>query len=234
MGCFLGRRQQHHKEIETGFAQIGAYLGKGDSWAAAVYFLSKCKKPWLLVLDNADDPDLDLTNYIPAAGNGHILITTRIHERTQVATVGNIRLRGMDPEEAIELLLMTAYPDVKLFNTEDQKLAGSIASELGYLALALTHAGTAIQMKLLTLERYLNYYLGHRKTILQSSGISTAEDNNIRSTWEIPFRRIVDRQSMVCKDAVDLVHLFAFYAFRLDTGEGISCSNCRSRRIEFK
>lgn len=202
-------------KLENGLAQISQYVGKGESWNAAVYWLSRRVKPWLLVLDNADDPDLDLANYLPATGNGHILITTRIQRRTKQANCGDLPLRGMDPEEAISLLLNTAYPKIEPTGiaTQQRDLAANIASELGYLALALTHAGATIEKRLLTLEKYLNYYLGYRKKILSTTVFKSAEESNIRSTWEIPFQRIADRPSMEHRDAADLVHYFAFMHF---------------------
>jgi tetratricopeptide (TPR) repeat protein len=180
-----------------------------------MHWLSECSKSWLLVLDNADDPEMDLSQFFPAGGNGHILITTRNPGAKIHNTVGYLQFRGMDPEEAITLLLKLAYPEQEpQFPTpQNRELAQGIASELGYLALALTHAGATIRQNIFTLERYLHYYLGHRKTMISSPWVKGAADANIISTWEIPFTRIVKSQSVEHRDAVDLIHVFAFMHF---------------------
>lgn len=120
----------------------------------------------------------------------------------------------MDPEEATTLLLKSAH----LFssgtsNSQAEGLAREIASELGYLALALNHAGATIRRNIYTLDRYLHYYLGYRRMMISYSHINTVEDANIFTTWEIPFRRIEARASIEYRDAVDLMHIFAFMHF---------------------
>jgi len=203
------------ENAESSFAYLGQQAGKGATFAAGMHWLSNCSKPWLLVIDNADDPDMDVSNYFPAGGKGHILVTTRNPGVVVHATAGDFRFREMDPEEAITLLLKSAHPP----NTPEdpdpnsRKLAQGIAIELGYLALALAHAGATIRRNIYTLERYLHYYLGHRKGMISLPHVKSADDANIITTWEIPFRRIVTRKSVEHKDAVDLMHIFAFMHF---------------------
>jgi hypothetical protein len=43
---------------------VGNTLGKGERYAAAIHYLLRSDKSWLLVLDNVDDLNLDLTNYL--------------------------------------------------------------------------------------------------------------------------------------------------------------------------
>ena len=180
-----------------------------------MHWLSNCSKPWLLVIDNADDPDMDVSNYFPAGGKGHILVTTRNPGAVVHATAGTFRFREMDPEEAITLLLKSAQSPNQLehVDPESRKLAQGIALELGYLALALTQAGATIRRNIYTLERYLHYYLGHRKGMISLPNVKSADDANIITTWEIPFQRIMTRKSVEHKDAVDLMHIFAFMHF---------------------
>ncbi|KAI9687022.1 MAG: hypothetical protein M1822_002432 [Bathelium mastoideum] len=202
---------------ESGFAALGEAAGKGSSFTAGMHWLSTSSKPWLLIIDNADDPDMDISRFLPAGSIGHILITTRNPAAISYSTTGSFRFHGMDPEEAATLLLKAAYPDTVSERPESQnhRLAEAISSELGYLALALAHAGATIRRNIYTLEKYLHYYLGYRKRILSYPKVKSADDANIVTTWEIPFRKIVDRGSISVehKDAVDLVHIFAFLHF---------------------
>ena len=202
---------------ESGFAALGEAAGKGSSFTAGMHWLSTSSKPWLLVIDNADEPDMDISKFLPAGSIGHVLITTRNPAAISYSTAGSFRFRGMDPEEAASLLLKSAYPGTVSEKPEPQnhRLAEAISSELGYLALALAHAGATIRRNIYTLEKYLHYYLGYRKRILNYPKVKSADDANIVTTWEIPFQKIVDRGSISIehKDAVDLVHIFAFLHF---------------------
>ena len=200
---------------EAAFASFGQQAGRGATFAAGKYWLSQCTKPWLMVVDNADDPEMDIAECFPAGGNGHIIVTTRNQHATMYATAPPIRFRGMDPEEAISLLLKSAYLKHETLesNPQTHSLAQSIAAELGYLALALTQAGATIRRNIYTLEKYLYFYLGYRDRLLPRSTIASIDETNAITTWEIPFQRIEKRQSLKHKDAVELMHIFAFLHF---------------------
>ena len=202
----------NQENAERGFSFLAEQAGKGLSFAAGIHWLSNCLKPWLLVLDNVDDPDMDISQYFPPGGKGHILVTTRNPGLTEYANAGEFCFRGMDPEEAIELLLKSSHsPNASHSpNTQDRKLAQGIASELGYLPLALAHAGATIRRNIYTMEKYLHYYLGRRKDMILLPHVNCADDANIIATWEIPFQRIAISQSVGCKDAAELMHVFAF------------------------
>ncbi|KNG45755.1 hypothetical protein TW65_07501 [Stemphylium lycopersici] len=202
------------ENVESGFAFIGAQVGRGSTMASALHWLSHCKQPWLLILDNADDLDMDLSSCYPSEGNGHIIVTTRNPNAIEYATVGHLRFCGMEPEEAISLLLKAAYPDPhhqsQPAGSKKWQLAQGIAIELGYLPLAIAHAGATIRRNIYTLERYLKYYLSQRKSTLSYTRLKSVDEINIIATWEIPFRKIATRESVEHKDAVDLMHTFAF------------------------
>ncbi|KAF2647561.1 TPR-like protein [Lophiostoma macrostomum CBS 122681] len=206
------------ENIETGFSSIGSQAGRGATLAAGKHWLSQCAEPWLLIIDNADDYDMDLPAYLPAGGNGHVLVTTRNPKAVEYATAGHLRFHGMDPDEAIQFLLKAAYPDT---HTEAQPSSPSrrryyakgITVELGYLPLALAHAGATIRRNIYTIDKYLQYYLVHRRTLMSHQRVKSADETDIISTWEIPFQRIVKHGSIEHRDAVDLMHIFAFLHF---------------------
>jgi len=203
------------ENAEAGFAALGQQAGKGATFPAGKYWLSQCSKPWLLIIDNADDPEIDVSEFFPLGGMGNILVTTRNPNTIIHATAGCIRFRGMDPEEAISLLLKSAYPQHTSAEPNPQKrtLAQRIAAELGYLALALTQAGATIRRNIYTLEKYLYFYLGYRNHLISLPNPTSADETNVITTWEIPFQRIEKRQSIEHKDAVSLMHIFAFLHF---------------------
>lgn len=199
---------------EAGYTYLAHQAGVGTTWMAGKYWLSECVRPWLLVLDNADDPQLDLTTYIPTGSSGNILITTRIHDFRIHATVGHIKFAKMEPEEAVDLLLNASYPDDRnaRTNPEQRSIAKDIAKELGHLAIALNQAGATVRRKIYTLERYLRSYLGKRHRLLNTKSIPP-EEINVITTWEIPFKRIETADSLESRDAADLMHIFAFLHF---------------------
>ncbi|RYP87831.1 hypothetical protein DL769_000423 [Monosporascus sp. CRB-8-3] len=204
------------------FALLGERAGKGQEIGAGQEWLSRSTDPWLLVLDNANDPEMDLNSYIPATGNGHVLITTRNPNAKIYSTIGYFQFRGMDPEEAILLLLNLAYPGSEPRENKDASwnYARLIASELGYLALALKQAAYTIRRQLLPLERYLRSLLGCRKALLSRPILQASADVNIIATYELPFTGIATKSSIEYRDAVDLLHVLAFMHF-VSIPEGI-------------
>ncbi|KAL8811148.1 MAG: hypothetical protein Q9200_002031 [Gallowayella weberi] len=203
------------ENAEFGFSKLGEVAGKGSSFLAGKHWLSQCHKPWLLVIDNADDPDMEISDFFPVDGSGHILITSRNPGAKLYATAGVFRFRGMDPEEGIKLLLNSAYTQNQSSDLDQQQeqLARSLGAELGYLALALSQAGATIRRDIYTLEQYLRVYLGYRDRLLPKSTSISINDTNTITTWEIPFQKIERHVSVRHKDAVDLMHLLAFLHF---------------------
>lgn len=200
-----------YSNAENSYAELGSLFGKGRTAAAGRYWLSTFPRPWLLVVDNADDPMLDLSSIMPPGNAGQILITTRNPDFVSFSTIKPIRLTNMDPDEAIELLLRSAYPE----NQELWKkpsfnpIASAIAHKLGYLAIAIHLAGSTIRRKICTMEKYLTWYLSQRDLLLGCAMSLGREEEDIITTWEIPFRMIEARRSVSHQDAVAVLHVLA-------------------------
>ncbi|KAL8985386.1 MAG: hypothetical protein Q9177_004448, partial [Variospora cf. flavescens] len=216
------------ENAELGFSQLGEVAGKGSSFLAGKHWLAQCHKPWLLIIDNVDDPEMEISDFFPIDGTGHILITSRNPRAKLYATAGELRFRGMDPEEGIDLLLNSAYAQYKSghWDQQQEQLARSLGAELGYLALALSQAGATIRRNIYTLEQYLRVYLGYRDRLLPKSMIVSINDTNTITTWEIPFQKIERHVTVKNEDAVDLMHLLAFLHF-----DGIHESIFRSSAV---
>src|SRR5947209_16250197 len=164
---------------------------------------------WLLILDNADDLDLVL-NFLPAAGNGHILLTTRAHATGTLAH--GINLETMNQEEGTLLLLRRAkllatpaMPDQA--NREDQATAEAIVRIMDGLPLALDQAGAYIEETGCGLAGYLNLYSTRRKELLQRRGSLPADHPApVATTWELSFQKVEQANPA----AADLLRLCAF------------------------
>lgn len=118
---------------------------------------------WLVILDNADDPGIDISRFLPVCEHGSILITTRNPMAGDLAPGSHLRLDVMTRDEAIEALLATAFPfkvsiSAKgtaqemssipaLPTTRDREQAGLIVEQLGYLPIAVVQAGCYIKQQ---------------------------------------------------------------------------------------
>jgi hypothetical protein len=72
-------------------------------------WLSNVQETWLVIFDNADNPDLNLLRYFPVGARGTILITTRNPAcRYHAPALSSWELGRMEVDEAITLILKTS------------------------------------------------------------------------------------------------------------------------------
>ncbi|KAI1105027.1 hypothetical protein F4804DRAFT_305284 [Jackrogersella minutella] len=133
------------------------YSSKLDTNIAAVKReLVRRGRPWLILLDGADDLNTirDLRNYIPSAPNGHVLISSR---RKQARVIGNhsLKVEGLPINSARSLLLFKAC--IEDPSDSNIKCAEKIVCCLDCIALAVELAGSYIET-LGCLESYLDLY----------------------------------------------------------------------------
>ncbi|CAG8626182.1 15534_t:CDS:2, partial [Acaulospora colombiana] len=126
-------------------------------------WLAMEKKNWLIIMDNVDDPSVELPRFLPRCSHGHVIITTRNHLRKTLAPKSTHIIDSLPLDESINLLLTAAgYED----NNVNRKLAGYIVRELGCLPLAISHAAAYILMRQ-CLDTYLDTYINSRKHLLE-------------------------------------------------------------------
>ena len=188
-----------------------------ESVRAAKYWLSNLKTHWLLIIDNADDPGLSLEEYIPEGERGHILITTRIPSNKDYGTVGpqSFRFQGLEDDDASTLLLKTASKPAP-WDSITQKLAYSITEALGFLPLALMHAGKAIMKRLCKLEDYLDYHQAEKQKVREARDFRGFRKGdsiymNVYSTFEINFRGLQSQKTTEADDAIQLLQMLSFF-----------------------
>ncbi|KAG0648834.1 Kinesin light chain [Hyphodiscus hymeniophilus] len=205
---------------EMGFANLGKIANKDATFEAGKHWLSNCQHSWLLVIDNADKRDMDVSKYFPAGGRGHIILTTRNPNNVLHATIGEANFREMDEEDAITLLLRAVQPGTDDYKDPKRRmLAKPIVSALGCLALALIHAGATIRRRLYTLETYLRVYekeMMLTTQLLPSSNTSSEQwkDRCIAATYEIPFKETKESPDQASIDAIEILNIFAFLHFQ--------------------
>ncbi|PBK86816.1 TPR-like protein [Armillaria gallica] len=151
--------------LAADFKKLGKAAGIGESVDDVQDFLRRMHGDWLLIFDNADDPEVELSNYIPRCNHGNIIITSRLTEINQITSPGaHFDFLDLEQSEAINLLLKHAHQNV---DNNNQQLAADIVDVLGCQALAVATAGAYIASNpTYTLSNYLSRFNQKRKKLL--------------------------------------------------------------------
>ncbi|KAK0630686.1 hypothetical protein B0T17DRAFT_487610, partial [Bombardia bombarda] len=196
---------------------------------AAKNWLSTQQLPWLLIIDNVDGDEIDLENLPPAGARGNILITSRNPAHKSYGTVGQryLELLPMDSGEANELILKAAEEPTPC-SASIVKYADTICQALGFLPLALVHAGKAILLGLCSWTGYLKYYerqverirrdrLHRRDRSFERNRHRIKEEvdsMNVFSSYEILYHSLEMSQEECFQDAIELLNLFSYLHFQ--------------------
>ena len=190
---------------------------------AAKHFLANVGMPWLLIIDNADDEDLDIEDYFPHGERGCILITTRDRDKRHLGTVGKkfYSFERLADSEAEELLLEAAKA-LQPYEEEATKAARLISKELHCLPLALVLAGQAIRTRASSWAGYLNYYKENRQTLariaIKRRATISKHDRERRTCVYVNFEPLLAEMEhstdQAATDAFDLMQFFAFLHHR--------------------
>lgn len=180
-----------------------------QDWEDACLGIANLKYPWLLVLDNADDPDIDYQNYFPDSDIGVVLMTTRNDECWGYGTDGTIALDGLDENDARELLLKAARIPPSQYAACEQD-ATEVASLLQSHPLALNQAGAYVSRGQCTLAAYPALYALQRQRLL------TYRPKQVRSrycdvyaTFEVSAEMLKNSNTEAGQDALQLLSLLA-------------------------
>ncbi|KAL8922166.1 MAG: hypothetical protein Q9208_005361 [Pyrenodesmia sp. 3 TL-2023] len=150
------------------FLNIAKKLGiHAESIEEARQGLANVKEPWLLVLDNADDPDADYQRYFPAGLWSVVILTSRNAECHRYASTAElaVKLEGLPGSDARELLLhATDIPREQwgTFHDDAQRVATLLQSH----PLALIQAGAYISSAHCTIAEYPRVFNRQRKRLL--------------------------------------------------------------------
>jgi tetratricopeptide (TPR) repeat protein len=204
------------ESAKQSFSEIAKIGGVEPNELAAKNWLSNLVHSWLLLIDNADDPDISVEDYFPEGERGFILVTTRVPENKMHGNIGSrfYQFEKLESEAANELLLRAAGISCP-WDLPVRESAALITSTLGCLPLALIHAGKAIVNRLCELGNYLHFYKKNWERIRQArkaSGYSLDDDTNMNvySSYEVIYRRLEKRTTQEAKDAIELLKVFSF------------------------
>jgi hypothetical protein len=99
--------------IETGLKNIAIVKDFGDSPQDGLLWLTSKTEEWLLLFDNADDPSINLNDFIPQCNHGNIVITSR-NPGLCVYTGLHSLVSDMEEEDAVALLLKSAAQEATI------------------------------------------------------------------------------------------------------------------------
>jgi len=151
---------------------------------------------WLLIFDNADQPE-DLKDLLPD-GPGDVLITSRNHRwQAQVTTVS---LDVFTREESREFLSKRAP-----VNASDPEV-DLLADKLGDLPLALEQAGAMLAETGMGIREYLGL-LDEQFTKLMTENRSVDYPESVIATWQIAIAKVRQTQPQ----AQELLRCCAFF-----------------------
>ena len=169
-----------------GYLHIAKVCGLEARVAVVQRWLSNVPESWALILDNADDPRLDLSTYFPVGNRGVILVTSRNPECTIHATVGSHELGAMNLDEAVTLMLKTAKIH-DLSNLLARETAKPVVLTLGCLALAISQAGAVMRQGFCRLGEYCLLDAQRRTELLSQKAIQGGGDYRytVYTTWEV-------------------------------------------------
>ncbi|MGW5876916.1 FxSxx-COOH system tetratricopeptide repeat protein [Nocardiopsis terrae] len=153
--CWIPSR--HENQIRQAFTEIAARIGldvtRADSGHVIHGVLESLRqgevfRKWLLVFDNAGDRET-LDQYIPVAGDGHVIITSQDRSWQRAGTEASLEITEFSRQESVELLRRRGPRGL----TEDE--AERLAEELGNLPLALNQAAVWLHEVGMDVPEYL-------------------------------------------------------------------------------
>jgi tetratricopeptide (TPR) repeat protein len=165
--------------------------GLADQQASAAAALSWLGRHpgWLLIFDNARSA-ATCRGWLPAAGTGHVILTSRDPNWREVARP--LRLPVLPRAEAVAFLQ-------KRSGVEEPAAAGELCDALGGLPLAIELAAAYIEANGISIADYLERYRGAPREVLTDA---------VAATWEISFEQLRTEDPA----ALDVLNLIAFLA----------------------
>jgi tetratricopeptide (TPR) repeat protein len=166
---------------------------------------------WLLIYDNIDDLSI-AESFLPKAGAGHLLFTTRAYALSGLAQ--RLDIQKMEPEIGALLILRRASllaleAALNMANPDDQSTAHAISQELDGLPLALDQAGAYVKEAPCPLSDYLYHYQTRRSDILRRRGQFDQDyPASVATTWSLSFEKVREANPA----SAELLHFCAFLA----------------------
>ncbi|KAI9653617.1 MAG: hypothetical protein M1821_006964 [Bathelium mastoideum] len=137
---------------------------------------------WLLILDNADDPDL-LDDFWPNTGGGAVLVTTRNPvARDSIYIQSTIDVPVMTTEVAGRFIKQRSGREQE---RNSCMLCAHIADTLGGLPFAIVQMAMIIRRRHLSLKDFIEYYEEDAKRLQETSIRGLTYNQTLASVWAV-------------------------------------------------
>ncbi|HKQ08850.1 MAG TPA: tetratricopeptide repeat protein, partial [Blastocatellia bacterium] len=160
---------------------------------------------WLLILDNADDPQI-IQEFLPETHAGHILLTSRAPTLDYRDITGRIEEDLMSVDEAAEFVVKRAGQSIQ--GSVGGGAVPALTGQLEYLPLALDQAGAYIAKQECGFNEYLLRYRQRRIELLNQAGHDRTGKYpaSVRATLSLSLEKV--KQESV--DAATTLQISAF------------------------
>jgi hypothetical protein len=198
----------------AGFLKVAKILGvASEDIENTLHALSNAKHDWLIVLDNADDREVDYSLYFPSGTRGAVLLTSRVPASSCYNTVGTEDLQSLDPSSCLNLLLQAAGIPKECWS-EQEPAAERVIKVLGSHTLALVQAGAAISQGYCSIENYPEEYQRQCKRLMEfCPQQAQSRYRNVYATFEASAHVLESSNDGAQQDALQLLHLLAMFHY---------------------
>lgn len=201
---------EHEETVVESLSQLAGHLGVpvGDnSTAAAEDAVQELHRRganlrWLLIFDNADEPDR-LARFLPRAGAGHTLVTSR--NQGWAAVAKPLEVDVFSRQESMELLTRR----VAALSAEE---ADRVAQALGDLPLAVEVAAAWLAVTGAPVDDYLSL-LEAQTSVALSVNQPPTYARPVQATWNVSLERLrrrspaAERMLQLCAFMAPLISL---------------------------
>ena len=211
-------RAERRESLYASYSEIATKLNLSqrqvqvqDLLVEAVKHWFQTHRHWLLILDNADEPDL-LLPFLPSTSGGHILITTRASDIQQIAI--RLEVETLNEEQGATLLLrraslLAANGPLTEVPEELRKQALLLSRELGGLPLALDQAGAYLAATGIGVQKYRQLYQDwYLELVKEYPSLVVDYPDSVVTTWSLSFTRVEEKNPA----AADLLRICAYLA----------------------
>jgi hypothetical protein len=162
----------------------------------------------LLVIDNVDDPNLDLDPFLPRWTSGTVIITSRNVSRGQLDPSKHLKLDVMTLEESVELLIRGCggpWPP----SESDIQAATLLAEALGHHPIALTQAVSYMHNTGISTETYISRLTSSRERVLNNPARSQVD-----MRYKTAFAAFDASYDILPSNAQKLLHLLSYFHWK--------------------
>ncbi|KAH9207726.1 hypothetical protein DL95DRAFT_415366 [Leptodontidium sp. 2 PMI_412] len=180
-----------------------------ESIPEALQILATTHQSWLLILDNADDPEFDYQIYLPSGNHGAVLMTSRVAECKRYSPDAFEPLGGLKEQDSKNLLLKAAEVSPESWPSHDDQ-AKEVIRLLGSHTLALIQAGAYISQGHCQLHQYSEVYQRQRQRLLKyRSKQAQSRYGDVYATFEASTDVLEQSRNESAKDALHLLEILS-------------------------